>query len=53
MKPHTSKSITRPAGNDPYLSLLAEIKERVSQAQVRAHLAVSRELMLLYLISRS
>lgn len=48
MKKSAAKSVTRPAGNDSYLSLLADIKERVSQAQVRAHLAVSRELVLLY-----
>jgi adenylate cyclase len=48
MKKRAAKAVTRPSGNDSYLSLLEEIKERVSQAQVRAHLAVSRELILLY-----
>lgn len=40
--------MTRPSGDDSYAALLTEIKERVSRAQVRAHLAVSRELILLY-----
>lgn len=48
MKKRPAKALTGPAWNDSYLSLLADIKERVSQAQVRAHLAVSRELILLY-----
>jgi predicted nuclease of restriction endonuclease-like (RecB) superfamily len=48
MKKRPAKALTRPDGNDSCLSLLADIKERVSQAQVRAHLAVSRELILLY-----
>lgn len=48
MKKTSAKSIVRPVGKDSYASLLAEIKSRVSAAQVRAHLAVSRELILLY-----
>jgi hypothetical protein len=31
-----------------YLTLLTEIKERVRNARLRAHLAVNRELVLLY-----
>lgn len=31
-----------------YATLLAEIKERVQQARLRAHLAASRELVILY-----
>jgi hypothetical protein len=48
MKKPSSKQIARPVGKDSYAALLAEIKSRVSEAQVRAHLAVSRELILLY-----
>jgi hypothetical protein len=40
-----SKSLQPPSG---YAALLAEIKERVRSAQLRASFAVSRELVLLY-----
>ena len=40
-----SKSLQTPPG---YADLLAEIKTRVRTAQVRAALAVNRELILLY-----
>lgn len=48
MKKLSSKAIPRPARNASYATLLADIKSRVSEAQVRAHLAVSRGLILLY-----
>jgi len=48
MKKPSTKQIACPVTKDSYASLLAEIKSRVSEAQVRAHLAVSRELILLY-----
>jgi len=44
-----SKSFSQiPASSGGYIELLAGIKQRVTTAQVRAHLAVSRELNLLY-----
>jgi predicted nuclease of restriction endonuclease-like (RecB) superfamily len=57
-KPPTGKKTLRPAGNTSvpdvgavpasYAALLTEIKDRVRSAQLRAHLAVNRELVLLY-----
>lgn len=48
MSKPSSKPAARKAISDSYETLLAEIKRRVSFAQVRAHLAVSRELVFLY-----
>lgn len=48
MKKSEVKSAGKVVLPPTYAELLADIKRRVSVAQVRAHLAVSRELILLY-----
>ena len=40
--------MTRPQARKTYAALLASIKQRIQSAQVRASVAVNRELVLLY-----
>ncbi len=48
MKPARAITLTKPALPASYGALLADLKRRVHSAQVRAALAVNRELVLLY-----
>ena len=48
MKPKRATKLTKPGRPAAYGALLADLKRRVRSAQVRAALAVNRELVLLY-----
>ena len=48
MKPKRATKLVKPGRPAAYGALLADLKQRVRSAQVRAALAVNRELVLLY-----